>query len=358
MRRIIVVANNFYALSSEKINIGGVETYIKELISCLHDEYDFIVVQPGQKDLDLIHEGAKKKQFFRRIEKEVLAESDILFFSTEQWAHRTMWKQTVIVQHGIYWDLPVELYSTSSAAKMFPFMYKLYDIYRNYNKVKYFNKIVCVDFIYPIWYKTIFSNQKKKFTVIPNFASFRGEQPKLSNHTKNLRFLFARRFVDIRGIDLAIDLAKFILHKFPGSSFHFVGDGPKKKSLVERLHGVQGVSIYSAQHEDMKETITTCDVVLIPSLGSEGTSLIAIEAMALGKTVIASSVGGLTNIIINGFNGFLCDAELDSFLSVINKIYQDPRILDEVGRNAFSVANVALSKDRWQSEWRNYLNDI
>ncbi|WP_350563863.1 glycosyltransferase family 4 protein, partial [Psychrobacter sp. CAL346-MNA-CIBAN-0220] len=56
----------------------------------------------------------------------------------------------------------------------------------------------------------------------------------------------------------------------------------------------ESFSVHKCQH-----------IAIIPTLGSEGTSLSMIEAMAAGCMVISSNVGGLSNLIINGFNGRL-----------------------------------------------------
>lgn len=367
MRRVIIIAKNFYSTSSGAINIGGVETYVKELIYCLRNKYNFIVVQPGCRYAEILIDGINVKifcenkptTFVKKLERDLLADDDILLFSTEQWSCPTLWPHVAVVQHGIYWDLPIELYSKGIISKTFPFFYKLFDLYRNYKKIKPFKKIVCVDYIYPIWFKTIFSFDIKKFTVFLNFTSFVPDiVTRPPNVTKKLRFLFARRFVDIRGVDLVVEIAKKILLKYPEISFYFVGDGPRKNFLIESFREEKNVYIFSAKHDDMKNIISSCDVVLIPSIGSEGTSLIAIESMALGKVVVASSVGGLTNIIINGFNGFLCDTDANSFFLVIEKIIDDNEILSTVGKNAQAVASSAFSRNRWALQWGEYLNDL
>ena len=53
--------------------------------------------------------------------------------------------------------------------------------------------------------------------------------------------------------------------------------------------------------DEMNKAYQNADITLIPSLYSEGTSLSCIEAMACGNAVIATRIGGLSDLIINDF---------------------------------------------------------
>lgn len=68
------------------------------------------------------------------------------------------------------------------------------------------------------------------------------------------------------------------------------------------------------------EYLKSSDIVLLPSL-IEGISISLLEAMAFGKTVVATKVGGNTEIIKNGENGYLIRSQnVDDIIKIINKL--------------------------------------
>lgn len=86
------------------------------------------------------------------------------------------------------------------------------------------------------------------------------------------------------------------------------GDGPMRgqvESLARALGLGENVGTTGAlEHTRMLQAIARADVVVLPSF-SEGFPLTALEGMALSKPVVASSVGGLPEIIEHGQTGFL-----------------------------------------------------
>jgi len=90
------------------------------------------------------------------------------------------------------------------------------------------------------------------------------------------------------------------------------GDGPLRGSVEKEIHDLAlagRVSITGfLEHEQMLKVIAEADIVVIPSR-FEGFGLTALEAMALSRPVVASAVGGLTEILKDGENGILVPAK-------------------------------------------------
>ncbi|MCF8094885.1 MAG: glycosyltransferase [Desulfobacteraceae bacterium] len=89
-----------------------------------------------------------------------------------------------------------------------------------------------------------------------------------------------------------------------------VGDGEKRdelKKLVNTL-GIQKDVVFLGQREEIREIIASMDLMILPSK-REGFPLSVLEYMAMGKSVIATKVGGVTEIIEHGVNGYLVPSE-------------------------------------------------
>ena len=78
--------------------------------------------------------------------------------------------------------------------------------------------------------------------------------------------------------------------------------------------------------------------------------------MAAGCIPIASCVGGISNILIDGYNGLVIqpsEAELeDALISVINMSHERRRVL---AKRAYETALESFSKARWEKQWISFL---
>jgi glycosyltransferase involved in cell wall biosynthesis len=66
-----------------------------------------------------------------------------------------------------------------------------------------------------------------------------------------------------------------------------------------------------------------CDLLVVPSR-QDGRPNVVMEAMAMGVPVVASRVGGMAELVLDGYSGFLCDAlDTRQFAETISKLSHD-----------------------------------
>lgn len=112
-----------------------------------------------------------------------------------------------------------------------------------------------------------------------------------------------------KGITNLLDVMIKLVKSNPKLYFCIAGDGELKSKIQDKIKGLEG-RIFLTGHINYKEIpsfYAASDIILIPSIWQEPFGRIAIEAMASGKPVIASSIGGLKDIVINGKTGLLAD---------------------------------------------------
>jgi glycosyltransferase involved in cell wall biosynthesis len=73
--------------------------------------------------------------------------------------------------------------------------------------------------------------------------------------------------------------------------------------LAEKL-GIKKNIVFLGWRDDLAEILSLYDIFVLPSL-NEGMGRVLVEAMALGKPVVASNIGGIPNLIQHKKNGFL-----------------------------------------------------
>ncbi len=85
-----------------------------------------------------------------------------------------------------------------------------------------------------------------------------------------------------------------------------MGDGDDREHLEQRAHdlGLAKSCLFLGYQEDVAPWYAVCDAVVLTS-ASEGTPVTIIEALAAGRPVVATKVGGVADVVDEGETGFL-----------------------------------------------------
>lgn len=120
----------------------------------------------------------------------------------------------------------------------------------------------------------------------------------------------AARLVPVKGPDLFLESARRILAVRPDVRFLIIGEGPLLSTLKDRARrsGLEQSVLFLGHRDDIPDLLQLVRIVLIPSR-HEGLPIFLLEAMASGKPVVASSVGGIPEVIVHGRDGLLVPPE-------------------------------------------------
>lgn len=124
---------------------------------------------------------------------------------------------------------------------------------------------------------------------------------KLGISTNEVVVITVRRLVYKNGVDTLIDSAKIAIKKNPMLFFLVVGGGPdfaEVKAKVAQLGIGKNFRLAGfVSDEDLPLYYNAADFFVLPSKSGEGLPLVALEAMACGLPVIATNVGGISEIV-------------------------------------------------------------
>ena len=93
------------------------------------------------------------------------------------------------------------------------------------------------------------------------------------------------------------------------------------------------------------------DISIVPTIGSEGTSLSLLEAMASKTAVVCTNVGGMSNIIIDNFNGFIINPNVEELFLKVSKLIEDKELRDRLSNNAYLTVSEGFSFELWKQKW-------
>ena len=166
---------------------------------------------------------------------------------------------------------------------------------------------------------------KKEIDVIPNFVNTKFFYPindkkiydKYNLNSNDTILLSLSRIIRRKGHYIAIDAVKSLVKIYPNIKYLIAGTGDtyylsELKKYVEKLDLKKNIHFLGYVSERKKNMVyNLCDIYLMTSLpcdlegNSEGFGITFLEANASGKPVIGTDVGGISDAIKNGFNGFL-----------------------------------------------------
>lgn len=125
-----------------------------------------------------------------------------------------------------------------------------------------------------------------------------------------------------------------------------VGDGPGRENLEDwrRKSGLSDrvVIVGHVSHAEVPDFLATMDVVLVPYEDIPGfyfSPLKVLESMAMGRPIVASSVGDIPGLLLEGRAGLLVQPGCaDALASAAERLLSDPKLSSELGKTARECA--------------------
>jgi glycosyltransferase involved in cell wall biosynthesis len=157
------------------------------------------------------------------------------------------------------------------------------------------------------------------------------------------RLLCVGRLIPIKGHKVLLRAFAAAREDVPELTLDLAGTGP----LEEELRRLAGDGVRFRGHvAPVQPLIEESAIVIVPSLG-EGFGMVALEAMERGRPVVASSVGGLGEIVADGETGLLVPpGEVEPLRAAIVELARDLPHAAELGRAGRARALAEFSEER------------
>ena len=211
-----------------------------------------------------------------------------------------------------------------------------------------------------------------KILVIPNgidterfkpegiFADLRKE---FSIQERDTVIGFIGRIVPAKGLEYLIDAFSYLKEDFKNIKLLIIGEG----NLVERLREqakekkLDDSIIFPGGRRDIPDILACINIFVMPSI-AEGLPNALLEAMAMGKPIVATMIGGIPEVIKNGFNGLLVPPrDPASLATAIKELIGNGQLSARMGQaardlvmNKYSIRETA---QKWESLYLSILKE-
>jgi len=188
------------------------------------------------------------------------------------------------------------------------------------------------------------SGLKKQLNLKPDskLLAIIGRMVPVKNHLMSL--LVLKKLIDE-------NLPVHLLMVGHGELFDEIQLKTKELNLEEYVH-------FSGWSLDIENTYADIDALLLTSL-NEGTPITLLEAMASGVPMIATAVGGVTDLISDGQSGYLCEVNnIDEMVLKIKKVLFDPDKTKQIIANAKSNVQNRFSYQRLINEIEDFYSSF
>ncbi len=159
----------------------------------------------------------------------------------------------------------------------------------------------------------------------------------------------------VKGHRFLLEAMPEILRRWPKARLLVIGRGELEVVLKEQVERLAiGANVhFLGMRPDVPRLLSLLDVFVLPSL-SEGLSLALLEAMASGKPVVATRVGGNPELIDHGKTGFLIQPEDEKDLAAhLLNLLSDPGMMQQFGRQASERVREHFSMGQMVDRYRD-----
>jgi glycosyltransferase involved in cell wall biosynthesis len=196
---------------------------------------------------------------------------------------------------------------------------------------KKIDSFVCLTpFALTLFQESNFGVPKEQFSVKPNFTVAPDTKPSTE---KQGHFLFVGRLSEEKGIAT-------LLNAFKELSFllQIAGDGPLINSVVQAANEFTNISyLGNLTNKEVTLALSKTQALIFPSVWYEGMPMTILEALSTGSPILASNLGAMTSLIIDGYNGFHFETgNVDHLKEVVNRFNALSLVeKEQMGTNAY-----------------------
>jgi glycosyltransferase involved in cell wall biosynthesis len=208
-------------------------------------------------------------------------------------------------------------------------------------------RVICVSEAAREWYLGTGWERRERVVVVPNGAAARPAAPGDRERVRSALGLgpadLAITMLGVlrpgKGHDVAMAAVSALRTRFPALKLLIVGDGPTRADVARLAAGLEGSVLLTGHRDDVPEVLAASDALVHPT-ERDAFPTALLEAMAAGLPIVATAVGGIPEIVVDGTTGLLIrpQAGAEGLADALRRLLDDPALrarLGAAGRRRF-----------------------
>jgi glycosyltransferase involved in cell wall biosynthesis len=203
-----------------------------------------------------------------------------------------------------------------------------------------------------------------RMAVIPNgikpFAYENKNSQKQSDH-KHFQILYLGTLMKTKGFMEFLRSIPIILKEVPSARFTLVGEHCYPEEMQDAFDFTRDHKLSSyvefpgiLVRRDKEKILLESDVFVFPPVAPEGQPLVILEAMAAGLPIIATPQGAITDMVIDGVNGFIVPpGDPAAIAEKVELLLKDKPLRIRMGRASHEIFLKRFTLNRWCEDMKN-----
>ena len=295
---------------------------------------------------------------FARRTRKLAEQADLCCYASPEDGYPFYSPRSFAIQHGIWWDAPYPGWKR--------LVIQRWQRERNLRMCAKARAVVCVDSNF-INYLRLLGRRGHtaagKCHYLPNYADcLRLPAPteeQIGKRFAGRSVLFLRRFEAPRGGREFVEMCRILEARGVRFKARMVGWGAEAQgiaSLIRQYGLAGGIELATAEMDSVRQVLEEAAISVVPSVWSEGSSLTAIESLAMGVPVVTTDVGGLPNVIVPEFTGTVTRSHPEDLASSVESLLASEARYRAIARNCLLMRPV-FSLERWVERLSQILAD-
>jgi phosphatidylinositol alpha-mannosyltransferase len=178
------------------------------------------------------------------------------------------------------------------------------------------------------------------YNIIPNGVDLEHFSPDVAPIEKfmdgKLNILFVSRLEKRKGLNYLLQAFRQVKEEIPNTRLIIVGPGTRLRRKYERYVARSGLKdvifVGLVSYAELPRYYKTADVFCAPATGSESFGIILLEAMSMGKPIVASNIEGYASVVSHGVDGLLVPpADKDNLAKALISLLGDESLRRQMG---------------------------
>jgi len=258
--------------------------------------------------------------------------------------------QSLVVVHGVWWAAPG------------------FEVQAHLDVCRYMVEqaalVVSVDYNFANVLRATYPALATKVRVIPTYADTVRFVPRSDPPRDQCTVLWP---VAPHGYSMLLEAMEPLLEQLPFLNFHIAAEDPQQEADAHALDSIKSwmartwdpsrVALTTLSPDTLPALYRSSDIVALPITHGTAGTFACLDAMASGCAIVATDVGGLTNLLVSGFNGWLVPPTAKAVSEAVRMLALDGALRQRLGAQARQTA-LALSRQRWEEAWREALVQV